>query len=120
MKIYYINNNSSKCIFNSSHIKLRTLTLPYLTMIGNSMFFRDPQARFIFGLAIFLALVAAVQAVYLEEKRNRADKLDKELQRYEKNKRIRAMRDEQYHDKYGYDSQLADINKIFSIIEEEE
>ena len=91
MKIYYINKNSTKCLFNAQfkdyNSKLYSLTfLPYIRLFHGST-----QLYFIYGSVLIMAIIAASQQVV--DYKSKKEKMQEELDNFNFNERYQEMLD---------------------------
>lgn len=91
MKIYYINKNSSKCIFDTKHIRLYSFSfIPYIHL------FQGSTQLYLIYLSVFaMAIIAASQQVVTHS--NKTDKMKAELDNFNLNERYNEMLDKKYH-----------------------
>lgn len=89
MKIFYINKNTTKCLFdtqfNTYNSRLYSLTfLPYI-----KLFHGNTQLYLIYGSVFIMAVIAASQQVV--DHKSKRDKMKEELENYQFMKRYNDM-----------------------------
>lgn len=89
MKIFYINKNTTKCLFSTQfknyNIKLYSLTLlPHIHLFHGST-----QLYLIYGSVLIMAVIAASQQVVSHK--SKKEKMQEELDNYNLNKRYDEM-----------------------------